>query len=297
MRRRTRRIMGQFVPHRIEMLESPAYRALSLSGHRVLARIEIEHGHHGGVENGKLPVTFDDFEAYGISPKSVAPALREVQALGFVRVTERGRPSKSDFGRHPNHFELTYIHGAAPRYDEETDEWKQHQTLEEALRVAKEARAKKDKQAVAKAKAKSKNRAPQKSEARGHKIPLTGSKNHPKWTGSLGVKNHPTVMGGKNDPTSYISGEGEASESPASSRQSILTGATDGRLKKGRAPRQRQAGRRQAPEYQGAESTAPHQALASPPPHPHRGLHALDRGGDERPYGLTKAPTPRRRGK
>ena len=40
---------------------------------------------HGGVENGKLPVRFDDFEAYGISEKSVAPAIREVEALGFVR--------------------------------------------------------------------------------------------------------------------------------------------------------------------------------------------------------------------
>src|SRR5260370_37027261 len=92
----------QFVMHTIEMLESAAYRALSVSGHRVLARIEIEHGHHGGKENGRLPITFDDFEEYGISPKSVAPALREVQALGFVNVTTRGRPSKPDFVRHPN---------------------------------------------------------------------------------------------------------------------------------------------------------------------------------------------------
>jgi hypothetical protein len=230
-------------------------------------------------------VTFDDFEAYGISPKSVAPALREVQVLGFVRVTERGRPSKSDFGRHPNHFELTYIHGAAPRYDEETDEWKQHKTLEEALRVAKEARANKDKQAVAKAKARSKNRAPQKSEARGDKIQLTGSKNHPKRTDSLGVKNHPTVMGGKYDPTFYISGEGG---------QSIPTGATDGRQQEGRTPRQRQAGQHQAPDHQGAESTAPHQALASPPPHPHGGLPAPDRGGGERPNGLNEGADPKK---
>src|SRR5665213_204875 len=99
----------QFVMHTIEMLESAAYRALSVSGHRILARIEIEHGHHGGKENGKLPVRFDDFEEYGISPKCVAPALREVQALGFDNVTRRGRPSKSDFKRHPNYFSLTYI--------------------------------------------------------------------------------------------------------------------------------------------------------------------------------------------
>ena len=41
-RRRNKPIDTPFVPHRIEMLESPAYRALSRGGHRVLARLEIE---------------------------------------------------------------------------------------------------------------------------------------------------------------------------------------------------------------------------------------------------------------
>jgi len=35
-------ITGQFVAHRIEMIESPAWRTLSLSGRRVVDRIEIE---------------------------------------------------------------------------------------------------------------------------------------------------------------------------------------------------------------------------------------------------------------
>jgi hypothetical protein len=191
----------QFVMHTIEMLESAAYRALSVSGHRVLARIEIEHGHHGGKENGRLPVTFDDFEEYGISAKSVAPALREVQALGFVNLTARGRPSKSDFGRHPNCFGLTFLRGPAPKYAEPTNEWKQHHTLEDALRVAREARAAKDERAVARSRARSK-----KSCARGEKIRVTGSKNHPKPTALPGPKNDPTVLGPKNDPTIYILG-------------------------------------------------------------------------------------------
>jgi hypothetical protein len=55
-RRRRTQIGGQVAPRLIEMLESPAYRALSLSGHRVLDRIEIEMAHHGGTDNGKLPV-------------------------------------------------------------------------------------------------------------------------------------------------------------------------------------------------------------------------------------------------
>jgi hypothetical protein len=40
--------------------------------------------HHGGAENGRLPVTFGDFERYGMDHQSVAPAQREVQALGFA---------------------------------------------------------------------------------------------------------------------------------------------------------------------------------------------------------------------
>jgi len=39
--RRRNTIPGQFAWRLIEMLESPAYRALTLSAHRILARVEI----------------------------------------------------------------------------------------------------------------------------------------------------------------------------------------------------------------------------------------------------------------
>jgi hypothetical protein len=167
----------------------PAWRALSLSGRRVLDRIEIEHGHHGGNDNGKLPVTFDDFEDFGISHKSVAPAIREAVALGFTRITERGRPSESDFGRHPNKFGLTYLpvrHGN--RWHEPADEWKEIKTLEEAEKIAKEARAAKDERAVAKANGKSKKTGSQESFAPGEKILVTGGKNHPETNENPGGK-------------------------------------------------------------------------------------------------------------
>jgi hypothetical protein len=161
-------IGGQFAPRLIEMLESPAYQALSLSGHRVLARLEIELGHHGGADNGRLPVTYADFQSYGIERKSIPPAIREVQALGFARVTERGRASKSDFGRHPNLFELTYIHGA--HGEEPTHEWRRHKTQAEAIKVARHARLSKDEKAVDK----SKVNAARKSDNREGKNPRTG---------------------------------------------------------------------------------------------------------------------------
>ena len=47
-KKRGPRILGQFAPRTIEMMASPAYRALSLSGHRVLSRAEIEFAAHGG---------------------------------------------------------------------------------------------------------------------------------------------------------------------------------------------------------------------------------------------------------
>jgi hypothetical protein len=38
------------------MLGSPAYRVLRLTAHRIIARLEIELAHHGGTDNGRLPL-------------------------------------------------------------------------------------------------------------------------------------------------------------------------------------------------------------------------------------------------
>jgi hypothetical protein len=134
--RRARKIGGQFIPRLLAMIESPAYRALSLSAHRCLARIEAEHLHHGGKENGQLPVTFDHFEEYGIHRHAIAPAMRELEALGFIEITEHGIAGTAEH-RAPNKFRLTYINAgrAMP-----THEWRRIKTIEEALAIAKTAR-------------------------------------------------------------------------------------------------------------------------------------------------------------
>lgn len=136
VRKRTK-IGGQFAPRTIEMLRSPAMRVLSLSGRRVLDRIEIEMADHGGTENGRLPVTFADFEAFGIDRHAIAPALREAQALGFVEVTERGRAGNAEY-RSPSLYRLTYRHTARQG---PTDEWRKFETMEAALEAARSARA------------------------------------------------------------------------------------------------------------------------------------------------------------
>jgi len=100
---------GQFNRRFTEMLESPAYWVLSLSARRVLSRIEIEHAHHGGKqeENGKLPVTYADFESYGVHHASIRPAISELEALGFIEITRHGRAGNVEFHT-PNLFRLTY---------------------------------------------------------------------------------------------------------------------------------------------------------------------------------------------
>lgn len=88
-RRRSRpnSIGGQFAAHPIDMMENPAWRALSLSARRCLERIEIELANHGGRDNGQLPVTNRNFCAYGVWMGAIKPALAELVTLGFIEMT------------------------------------------------------------------------------------------------------------------------------------------------------------------------------------------------------------------
>jgi hypothetical protein len=85
----------------VAMQESPAYRVMSLSAHRVLDRLEIEFAKHGfkPEENGLLPCTYEDFEEYGIDRHAIAPAIRELGALGIARVARRGTHAASGSAR------------------------------------------------------------------------------------------------------------------------------------------------------------------------------------------------------
>ena len=135
-KQRPKRIGEQFVSLRVSMLRSPAYRVLSLSARRVLDRIGIEHMAHGGAENGKLPVTYEHFAEYGIHKDSIAPAIRECVALGFLEITEPGRAGNAEF-RRPALYRLTYLYTGRANA---TDEWHRIKTDEEAFALARAAR-------------------------------------------------------------------------------------------------------------------------------------------------------------
>jgi hypothetical protein len=132
-----KRFTKSFIMRTREMMESPAFRVLSLSAHRVLCRLEIELCRHGGKDNGRLPVTHQDFQEYGIDHDAIAPAIRELEALGFSEVTQRGTAGKAGH-RRPNMFRLTYL---ASFGQDPTNEWAQVLTIEDAERIATAARS------------------------------------------------------------------------------------------------------------------------------------------------------------
>jgi hypothetical protein len=135
--RRRNRIAGQFTALLTDMLESPSWRVLSLSGRRVLDRVAIELRHHGGLEGDGLCVTYDDFEDYGIDRHAIAPAIREVVALGFLRITREGRAGNSEF-RRSTLYKLTYVNTLD---GEPTHDWRRITSLKQAEAKVREARA------------------------------------------------------------------------------------------------------------------------------------------------------------
>jgi hypothetical protein len=185
-------ISGQFAPRLVEMLESPAYRALSHSALRVISRVEIELAHHGGKDNGKLPVTYDNFQDYGIDRHAIGPAIREAVALGFLEITEAGRAGNAEW-RKPNLFRITFRHAKGLPGDG-THEWRRIDTKDEAVSTAKAAR---------------KMKARKTKHQWGKSPDLSGESPHSKPR-SNGGNNPTTVLSGNSPTTIDISGKGAA---------------------------------------------------------------------------------------
>jgi hypothetical protein len=189
-------VAAQWGSRPLELMESPALRVLSRAAHQALLRLEIELRHHGGHDNGKLPVTKQNFIEFGIHPRMVAPALRELEALGIIRVTERGRGGNAN-NRQPNKFLLNFLCGAVDTRDEITNAWKRIKTLEEAEEIASAARIAKDP-----AKVNYGRRTSHKNRNRVHKVYLgSGAQSVPETAKSPGAQSVPTKVGAQSVPT------------------------------------------------------------------------------------------------
>lgn len=105
-----------------------------------MARLEIELAHHGGKakENGNLPCPYEHFVEFGLHRHAIAPAIRELVALGFVEVTQKGCAGNAGY-RQPTLYRLTYRHSGS--HKETTDEWRRIERVEEAKAIAEQARS------------------------------------------------------------------------------------------------------------------------------------------------------------
>jgi hypothetical protein len=112
-----------------EMMESPAWGAMTAPARRVVDRILIEHMHHAGTENGNLVVTFDNFEVFGVSRRAIKPAIRVAVRLGFIDITFQGVRSHGA-ARRPSKYGISWL----PRDDgtPPSNRWKSILTKEQA---------------------------------------------------------------------------------------------------------------------------------------------------------------------
>jgi hypothetical protein len=226
--KRRNRISGQFRAHLIEMIESPAWRALSLSARRVIDRIEIELAHHGGNDNSRLPVTKRNFIDYGIPGRLVAPATREAEALGFIRVTKRGRGGNAEH-RQSNLFFLTFTHCRSSRDEPPTHDWRKIKTIEEAEAIAAAARGARDANAVAFGRRSWRLR---KNRNRYHKVvPAPVPQSGPETVNSPVPQSGPTGLGLKVVPLSISRGgwwgHGRVSSKTESRPQTLAMGTAE----------------------------------------------------------------------
>jgi hypothetical protein len=126
-----------FVWQTREMLESPAMRVMSLTAHRLVQRIMIEHMAHSGRENGNLICTYNDFETYGVRRNSIAVAITEADALGWIKVVKRGHFAVSEF-REPSLYRIEWLPDKDAR--PASNRWKNLKSLDDAREVVRRSR-------------------------------------------------------------------------------------------------------------------------------------------------------------
>jgi hypothetical protein len=90
----------------VDMMEHPSFGVLTRAAYQVLFRICIEHAHHHNEDNGRLPITYDDFVKYGVHRHRIRPAILELEALGFIKC----KPGRAGNAQHrtPSHYTLTF---------------------------------------------------------------------------------------------------------------------------------------------------------------------------------------------
>ena len=102
-----------------ELLNSAAWRGLSINARRLIDFLLREHCNHAGRENGRLVATHEQLKAYGMTAESIRRAIEQCKRLGLIEHQRGGRWAGTNA---PSRFRLTFY--ADAEGNPATDDWK-----------------------------------------------------------------------------------------------------------------------------------------------------------------------------
>jgi hypothetical protein len=124
--------VGFSVPVPRDLLNSPAWLAMSYRFRKLIDALMSEHADHGGQENGNLMAPYNMLQARGMRRGNILDAVIEAEALGIADPRRGARSYGSR--RVPSRFRPTWL-GTSDGLMA-THEWKSIKTADEAKLVS-----------------------------------------------------------------------------------------------------------------------------------------------------------------
>lgn len=121
------KVEGSYIPRRLEVITSPAWKAAPRALKAILEVLEIEHMRHKGSANGLLFKSYPQFVEEGFNRTTVSTMTKIGEALGLLKVDR-----KSGYGppelRDACAYTLTYLPTGPGARIAPSDEWKRIKT-------------------------------------------------------------------------------------------------------------------------------------------------------------------------
>ena len=121
-----------------ELLNSVAWRSMSVNCHKLIDRLLLEHCNNAGLENGSLICTYNHFQEYGLTRNMIRFAIEEASFLGLVK---HQRGERVFAKNQPNSYRITFYGTSEAR--DPTNEWKR--MTQERLEAFREKRKEQEK--------------------------------------------------------------------------------------------------------------------------------------------------------
>ncbi len=117
-----------FVQITFELMNSPSWRAKSISCSKLLDFLMLEHMAHKGMENGNLLATYNQLEQFGIARNCINKTIQEAENLGLVIAERKGRQARNK--NYCTCFKLTFLphsfhnEKGVKMYSEPSNDWR-----------------------------------------------------------------------------------------------------------------------------------------------------------------------------